>query len=112
MFRIVKKLNVKEAIKIVKDAQRTEHSKERLTRMEVYNSLFNKNTESIGLFEVDKGHENGKEYHIVYNNRVTKVYNAKSGRFITCLFLRDAQVTRYGLELTSVSGFIQGLNNI
>ena len=107
-----KKLNVKKAFKIVKNAQSTEHSKERLARMEVYNSLFNKETKVIGLYEVDKGHENGVEYHVIYNNRVAKVYNVKSGRFITCLFLRDGQVTRYGLKLADVSEFIQGLNNI
>ena len=49
---------------------------------------------------VDKGHINGYEVHIVYNNGIVKVYNQTTRKYITCLIARLPQITRYGIEPT------------
>lgn len=49
---------------------------------------------------VDKGHANGYEVHIVYNNGIIKVYNQTTGKYITCLIARLPQITRYGIKPT------------
>lgn len=49
---------------------------------------------------VDKGHANGYEVHIVYNNGIVKVYNQTTRKYITCLIARLPQITRYGIEPT------------
>jgi hypothetical protein len=112
MFDIVNIIDKGLAWNVVKKASMTKHSKDRLSRMEVYNSLFNEGVRMIGCYEVNKGHENGNEYHVIYSNRITKVYNVNSKKFITCVYLRDAQIERYGLDAQDFEKFIQGLNNI
>ena len=49
---------------------------------------------------VDKGHKNGAEAHIIYNNGVVKVYNANTHKYITMLIAREAQIERYNIKLT------------
>ena len=49
---------------------------------------------------VDKGHVNGYEIHIIYNNGIVKVYNQATGKYITCLIARLPQITRYGIKPT------------
>ena len=49
---------------------------------------------------VDKGHINGFEVHIVYNNGVIKVYNQTTRKYITCLIARLPQILRYGIRPT------------
>ena len=49
---------------------------------------------------VNKGHENGMEVHVIYNNGVIKVYNANTHKYITILIAREAQIERYNIKLT------------
>ena len=49
---------------------------------------------------VDKGHINGYEVHIVYNNGIVKIYNQTTGKYITCLIARLPQIIRYGIKPT------------
>lgn len=49
---------------------------------------------------IDKGHENGAEVHVIYNNGIVKVYNANTHKYITMLIAREAQIERYNVKLT------------
>ena len=49
---------------------------------------------------VNKGHENGMEAHVIYNNGIVKVYNANTHKYITILIAREAQIERYNIKLT------------
>ena len=67
---------------------------------------------------VNKGHENGNEIHLVYNNGVVKVYNEHTRKFITVLIARVPQIERYKIKVTKTmrnkikSHIKQGYNNI
>ena len=67
---------------------------------------------------VDKGHKNGAEAHIIYNNGVVKVYNANTHKYITMLIAREAQIERYNIKLTKTmrnkikKHVAEGYNNI
>ena len=49
---------------------------------------------------VDKGHANGEEVHVVYNNGVVKIYNERTHKFITVLIARVPQIERYNVKVT------------
>ena len=49
---------------------------------------------------VNKGHKNGNEIHLVYNNGIVKIYNANSRKFITVLIARVPQIERYKVKIT------------
>ena len=49
---------------------------------------------------VNRGHQNGREVHVVYNNGIVKVYNANTHKYITILIAREAQIERYNIKLT------------
>ena len=50
-------------------------------------------------FVVDKNHPNGLEVHEVYSDGTIKIYNLRTGRFITVLYGRVFQIIRYYNEL-------------
>ena len=54
----------------------------------------------IKICMVDKGHVNGDEIHVIYNNGVINIYNANTRRHITTLIAREKQITRYGIKPT------------
>ena len=72
----------------------------------------------IKIAVVNKGHENGNEIHIVYNNGVVKIYNANTRRFITVLIARVPQIERYNVKVTKTmrnkieSHIAKGYNHI
>lgn len=51
--------------------------------------------ECVDAFEVDKGHKNGNEIHYVFDNGIIIVTNKKTGKVITELIARPAQIYRY-----------------
>ena len=67
---------------------------------------------------VNKGHKNGNEIHLVYNNGIVKIYNANTRRFVTVLIARVPQIERYKVKVTKtmrkkiVSHIKQGYNYI
>lgn len=50
-------------------------------------------------FVVDKNHPNGLEVHEVYSDGTIKIYNLRTGKFITVLYGRVFQIIRYYNEL-------------
>ena len=97
----------------------TTHGVKRSKRLQVAERLIiEESAKVIRIAVVNKGHKNGNEIHIVYNNGVVKIYNANSRRFITVLIARVPQIERYKVKITKtmrkkiVSHIKQGYNNI
>ena len=62
--------------------------------------LINEDAKPCGAYIINKGHRNGYEIHVVYNNGIIRIYNQKTGKHITDLIARIPQVERYGIKVT------------
>lgn len=79
----------------------TSHAVKRSKRLQIAQRLiYEEKAKVCKIAIVDKGHEDGHEVHVVYNNGVVKVYNATSHKFITVLICRPSQIERYNIALT------------
>ena len=79
----------------------TSHVVNRSKRLQVAQRLINEEGAKIyKIAIVNKGHKNGAEAHVIYNNGVVKVYNANTHKYITMLIAREAQIERYNVKVT------------
>jgi hypothetical protein len=79
----------------------TLHVVKRSKRLQVAQRLINEESAKvIRIAVVNKGHDNGNEVHVIYNNGIIKVYNANTHRFITVLIARAPQIERYKIKIT------------
>ena len=79
----------------------TSHAVNRSKRLQVAERLIiEESAKVVKIAVVNKGHKNGNEIHIVYNNGVVKIYNANSRKFITVLIARVPQIERYKVKVT------------
>ena len=79
----------------------TLHVVKRSKRLQIAQRLINEECAKVyKIAIVDKGHKNGKEVHVIYNNGIIKVYNANTHKYITILIAREAQIERYNIKLT------------
>ena len=79
----------------------TSHAVNRSKRLQIAERLIiEESAKVIRIAVVNKGHGNGNEIHIVYNNGVVKIYNANSRKFITVLIARVPQIERYKIKVT------------
>ena len=79
----------------------TSHVVKRSKRLQVAERLITEERAKVlKIAVVDKGHANGNEIHVVYNNGVVKVYNERTHKFITVLIARVPQVERYNIKVT------------
>lgn len=79
----------------------TKHITERTKRIVlVERLLINENAKPCGAYIINKGHKNGYEIHVIYNNGIIRIYNQKTGKHITDLIARIPQVERYGIKVT------------
>lgn len=97
----------------------TTHGVNRSKRVQVAERLIIEEcAKVVKIAVVNKGHKNGNEIHVVYNNGVVKIYNERTGKFITVLIARVPQVERYRTKVTKTmrnkikSHIKQGYNNI
>lgn len=97
----------------------TSHGVNRSKRLQVAERLIiNESAKVIKIAVVNKGHENGNEIHIVYNNGIVKIYNERTRKFITVLIARVPQIERYKIKVTKTmrnkikSHVKQGYNQI
>ena len=97
----------------------TSHAVKRSKRLQVAERLIiEESAKVLKIALVDKGHKNGNEIHIIYNNGVIKVYNERTRKFITVLIARVPQVERYKVKITKTmrnkikSHIKQGYNHI
>ena len=79
----------------------TSHAVNRSKRLQIAERLIiEESAKVLKIAIVNKGHKNGNEIHIVYNNGVVKVYNENTRKFITVLIARVPQVERYKIKVT------------
>lgn len=97
----------------------TLHVVKRSQRLQIAQRLINaESAKVIKIAVVNKGHENGNEVHIIYNNGIIKIYNENTHKFITVLIARESQITRYQIKVTKTmrkkinTHVAQGYNNI
>ena len=98
---------------------KTSHAVKRSKRLQIAERLIiEESAKVVKIAIVNKGHANGNEIHIVYNNGVVKVYNENTRKFITVLIARVPQVERYKIKVTKTmrnkikSHIKQGYNHI
>lgn len=97
----------------------TSHVMTRSKRLQVAERLIiEESAKVLKIALVDKGHKNGNEIHLVYNNGVVKVYNQNTRKFITVLIARVPQIERYNIKVTKTmrnkikSHIAKGYNHI
>ena len=79
----------------------TSHAVNRSKRLQVAERLIIEECAKVcKIVIVNKGHKNGNEIHLVYNNGIVKIYNANSRKFITVLIARVPQIERYKIKIT------------
>ena len=95
------------------------HGVNRSKRLQIAKRLIiEESAKVLKIAVVNKGHENGNEIHIVYNNGIVKIYNQNTRKFITVLIARIPQIERYKIEVTKTmknkikSHVKNGYNNI
>ena len=80
---------------------KTSHAVNRSKRLQIAERLIiEESAKVIKIAIVNKGHKNGNEIHLVYNNGVVKVYNENTRKFITVLIARVPQIERYKIKVT------------
>ena len=97
----------------------TSHALNRSKRLQIAERLIIEEcAKVVKIAVVNKGHKNGNEIHLVYNNGIVKVYNERTRKFITVLIARVPQIERYKVKITKTmrnkikSHIKQGYNNI
>ena len=79
----------------------TSHVVNRSKRLQIAQRLINEESAKVvRIAVVNKGHQNGNEVHIIYNNGIIKIYNANTHKYITMLIAREAQIERYNVKVT------------
>ena len=106
-------------IETFKACGNTSHVAKRSKRLQIAERLIIEESAKVAkIAAVDKGHKNGAEIHVVYNNGVVKIYNQNTRKFITVLIARVPQVERYKVKVTKTmrnkikSHIAKGYNNI
>lgn len=79
----------------------TTHGVNRSKRLQVAERLITEESAKVlKIAVVDKGHKNGEEIHVIFNNGIVKVYNARTRKFVTVLIARVPQIERYKIKVT------------
>ena len=79
----------------------TSHAVNRSKRLQVAERLIiEESAKVIKIAVVNKGHKNGNEIHVIFNNGIVKVYNEHTRKFITVLIARVPQIERYKVRVT------------
>ena len=98
---------------------KTSHAVNRSKRLQVAERLIiEESAKVVKIAVVNKEHKNGNEIHVIFNNGIIKVYNARTHKFITVLIARVPQIERYKIKVTRTmrnkikSHIKQGYNQI
>ena len=84
-----------------KTCGKTSHVAKRSKRLQVAERLIvEERAKVLKIAVVNKGHTNGEEIHVIFNNGVVKIYNEHTKKFITVLIARVPQIERYNVKVT------------
>ena len=79
----------------------TSHAVNRSKRLQIAERLIiEESAKVVKIAVVNKGHKNGNEIHVIFNNGIVKVYNERTRKFITVLIARVPQIERYKIKVT------------
>ena len=79
----------------------TSHAVNRSKRLQIAERLIiEESAKVLKIAVVNKGHKNGNEIHIIYNNGIITVYNERTCKFITVLIARATQIERNKIKVT------------
>ena len=79
----------------------TAHAVNRSKRLQIAERLIiEESAKVVKIAVVNKGHANGEEIHVIFNNGIVKVYNERTHKFITVLIARVPQIERYQIKVT------------
>ena len=71
----------------------TSHAVNRSKRLQIAERLIiEESAKVVKIAVVNKGHKNGNEIHVIFNNGIVKVYNERTRKFITVLIARVPQI--------------------
>ena len=88
-------------IETFKAGGNTSHALNRSKRLQIAERLiYEESAKVLKIAVVNKGHANGNEIHVIFNNGIIKVYNEHTRKFITVLIARVPQVERYKIKVT------------
>ena len=88
-------------IETFKAGGNTSHALKRSKRLQIAERLIIEESAKVAkIAVVNKGHANGNEIHVIYNNGIIKVYNERTHKFITVLIARVPQIERYNVKVT------------
>lgn len=97
----------------------TSHAVNRSKRLQIAERLIiEESAKVVKIAVVNKGHKNGNEIHVIFNNGIIKVYNERTRKFITVLIARVPQIERYKIKVTKTmrnkikSHIAKGYNHI
>ena len=80
---------------------KTSHVVKRSRRLQIAERLIiEESAKVLKIAVVNKGHKNGEEIHVIFNNGVVKIYNEHTKKFITVLIARVPQIERYNVKVT------------
>ena len=80
---------------------KTSHAVNRSKRLQIAERLIiEESAKVLKIAVVNKGHKNGNEIHVIFNNGIVKVYNERTRKFITVLIARVPQIERYKVRVT------------
>ena len=80
---------------------KTSHAVNRSKRLQIAERLIiEESAKVVKIAVVNKGNKNGNEIHVILNNGIIKVYNARTHKFITVLIARVPQIERYKIKVT------------
>ena len=106
-------------IETFKAGGQTSHALKRSKRLQVAERLIiEESAKVLKIAVVNKGHKNGNEIHVILNNGIIKVYNARTHKFITVLIAQVPQIERYNIKVTKTmqskieSHIAKGYNHI
>lgn len=73
----------------------TLHARERLARIRAYGIDTDSSKLTVGIYQVDRNHENGDEIHVLLRNAIVLVFNLRTRKLVTALALRPKQLEKY-----------------
>lgn len=96
MFEVIREID-RNCVNSFHNSKNSRHIRQdRRERMNCINNLnISENSKILHCFEINTGHRNGAEVHIVRNNGIVEVFNTITKTHIASIIARPQQIQRY-----------------